>query len=76
MGSSSRDTQQREGKMSRINNEADRIAYNKAVKAEKEAHAVLTWLRANPEIGRLNSGKFYKIVNGEQVFVKPPHEAV
>lgn len=32
--------------------------------------AVTQWLRDNPQIGSLNGGKYYKIVDGKTVSVK------
>ena len=36
--------------------------------------AIEKWLQANPEIGTLNGGKFYKFVDGKQVAVTPPRK--
>lgn len=55
-------------------NDADRIAYQKACAFAKEQHEILTWLRANPQVGQLASGKFYIIKDGEQVIVEALEE--
>ena len=31
---------------------------------------ILAWLQSRPEVGRLNSGKFYIIVDGEPQYIK------
>ena len=59
--------------MSRLDNqvhEANRKA-NQATAAQNEKRqAVAKWLKTNPQIGELNGGKYYKIVNGETVTVQ------
>ena len=52
--------------------EEDRKAYIKDVAATEKKKAIEKWLQANPEIGTLNGGKYYKFVDGEQVAVTPP----
>ena len=47
-------------------------AYHRDIAAIKEKKAIEKWLRANPEIGTLNGGKYYKFVDGKQVAVTPP----
>ena len=58
-----------ENDMSRINNEADRAAFNSWEAKEKRNAAINEWLKKNPQIGVLNNGMYYIIENGEQVFV-------
>jgi hypothetical protein len=50
--------------------EADRKAFN--IYEAKKAYAakIAAWLAANPEIGELNSGKFYKYIGNEIVEVE------
>lgn len=49
--------------------EAQKDIANMKKEAEHEK-VIHEWLAKNPEIGVLNSGKFYKIVNGKTVAVK------
>ena len=57
--------------MSRFSNyEADRKSNLAARSAKAHAEKVAKWLAANPEIGVLNGGKYYKILEGEVVSVK------
>ena len=56
--------------MSRINNEADRLAYANYVQGTHHHRVVMEWLKANPQVGELASGKYYIIKNGEMVNVE------
>ena len=51
--------------------EMERIAHNNHLAGQGRSEAVTQWLRSNPEIGVLNGGKFYKIVDNELVFLEP-----
>jgi hypothetical protein len=48
-------------------NESDRRAFNETRINNEHADKVAEWLKANPEIGVLNGGQYYKIVNGQTV---------
>ena len=48
------------------------FATQQAQAAKKREKQVKVWLRNNPEIGTLNSGMFYKIINEKPVEVFPP----
>jgi hypothetical protein len=53
---------QREKKMSRLDHkvaEANRVAFSKAQADKAQAEAIVEWLQEYPEVGSLNSGKFY-----------------
>jgi hypothetical protein len=50
--------------------EADRKAFWEGEAAKKRAAKIAAWLAANPEIGELNSGKFYKYIGNEIVEVE------
>lgn len=52
--------------------EENRLAWHRDQASNKRKEVISKWLHDNPEIGSLNGGKFYKIENGEQVFVKAP----
>ena len=52
-----------------MHTEADRKAFNEARIANEHAAEVAVWLAANPEIGALNNGTYYKIENGEAINV-------
>jgi hypothetical protein len=49
--------------------EADRKAFNRHVRDEAHKRAVAEWLSENPEVGVLNNGTFYRIVDGVAVSV-------
>ena len=57
--------------MSRHSNE-DHNAWIRDQKTIARRNQIADWLEANPEIGRLSSGKFYKFENGQQVTVIAP----
>lgn len=40
---------------------------------EKKAHdkAIAEWLQNNPEVGTLNGGKYYRVVNNEVLYIQP-----
>ena len=57
------------------NLEEDRKAYYKDIAATEKKKAIEIWLQANPEIGTLNGGTFYKFVDSKQVAVTPPLNA-
>ena len=44
-------------------------AYRRDTIYNEHHQAVTVWLRANPHIGWLNGGKYYKIVDGKTVNV-------
>lgn len=54
--------------------EENRVAWNKAVAAEKHAEKVAAWLAANPDIGITSGGYYYKVVDGKAVEVEEFHD--
>jgi len=52
--------------------ETDRLAFIRDTAAAAKKVQIKAWLRANPEIGQLNGGKFYKFEAGQQVFINAP----
>ena len=50
--------------------EENRKDFNKRIVINDHRRAVMEWLRKNPEIGSLNGGKYYRIVDGKTVMVK------
>tara|TARA_R110000822_G_scaffold277571_2_gene399600 strand:- start:220 stop:393 length:174 start_codon:yes stop_codon:yes gene_type:complete len=54
------------------NSAADIKAFYKDKAAAEKKKAISEWLKGSPEIGTLNSGKFYKFVDGEQLAVVCP----
>jgi len=40
---------------------------------EKKAHdtAIAEWLQDNPDVGILNGGKYYRVVNNEVLYIQP-----
>ena len=60
--------------MSRLSHEMvemERIAHNNRLAEQERSEAIAQWLRANPEIGVLNGGKYYRLVDNEVVFLEP-----
>ncbi len=60
--------------MSRLSHEMvemERVAHNNHLAGQERIEAIAQWLQSNPEIGVLNGGKFYKIVDNEVVFLEP-----
>ena len=51
--------------------EMERSAHYNHLAEQERSRAIAQWLRAHPEIGVLNGGKFYKIVDNEMVFLEP-----
>tara|TARA_R110000851_G_scaffold22894_2_gene67583 strand:- start:6065 stop:6250 length:186 start_codon:yes stop_codon:yes gene_type:complete len=49
--------------------EESRKAFRKDATYNAHHQAVTKWLQANPQIGFLNGGKYYKIVDGKTVNV-------
>tara|TARA_R110002020_G_scaffold73543_3_gene188648 strand:+ start:388 stop:570 length:183 start_codon:yes stop_codon:yes gene_type:complete len=56
------------------NTNEDHNAWIKDQKEITQKAKVTEWLKANPEIGELNGGKFYKFEDGQQIFVTPSKE--
>ena len=55
--------------------EADRIAFNLAMKKRDYQEAIAKWLKANPDVGVLNGDRYYRTINGETVMVNPAVES-
>lgn len=49
--------------------EENRQEFNKAASKKDHEQKVSIWLQANPQIGSLNSGKYYKIIDGNSISV-------
>jgi len=50
--------------------ESNRILFQEDQQAIADKKAVANWLKDDPEIGVLNGPKYYKIVNGEVVYLE------
>jgi len=50
--------------------EQDRKAFNSSLALTNRKKAVAEWLKANPEIGALNGGKYYRVINGQAIPVQ------
>jgi len=64
--------------MSRLNPivaEENRVAFQDDLKKAAHKKALTKWLRDNPEIGELNGGKYYKMVDSEVVYLEALSEA-
>lgn len=64
--------------MSRLNitvDEANRLAFNQDQAKIKQDAVTAKWLKDNPQIGALTSGKFYYFNDdNEMVMVQPPKQ--